>query len=460
MANEITSSTTSTDQEKFVASELIRRSYLRLVAAGVCEKVKQKKGTGKTAYFIRYKRMFVPLTTLTEGTDPANSTFTVDSFTVTLDQWGDIITMTDVAELTTLHPLLQNALELLADNAQRVIDREIQIVWFTGTNVQYGDSSVTSRRTITAAMKISDTLINKAYVTLVDTGVPSRFGPENRDAKATGPMPGNVMGGSHYVGICGPQVMADIRQAGTSLGTWASAMVYQGKINLYNAEVGTWLGIRWVETNFIPKLTILGNTTAAVVSTNAFGTDTPVVTAVDGGGTLNSATTFFFKVTRKDKLRGFEEYISIAHSMASTATANNESFTFNFSGLTEGYVYNLYFDTVATGGTGTDATLGLVSANIEVGTTVTVTAVASAANGTPPDNVNTTGTPVIHPVYFFGNKACYWVGLQDLQVMMTKDESIIGNVLKLKRAIGYKLMAKAMIADQTRLLRLEVASTY
>lgn len=459
MAGEITSSTTSTDQEKFVASELIKRSYLRLVAASVCDKVKQKKGTGKTAYFIRYKRMNVPLATLTEGSDPANSAMTLDSFTVTLDQWGDVITITDVAELTTLHPLMQQALELLADNAQRVIDREIQIVWFTGTNIQYGDSSVTSRRTITAAMKISDTLINKAVVTLVDAGCPQRFGPSNRDAKAVAAA-GSFSGMGHYLGICGPQVMADIRAASTSLGTWASAMVYQGKSGLYNAEVGTWLGVRWVETNFIPKLAILGNTTAAVVSTNAFGTDTPVVTAVDGGGTLTSATTYFFKVTRKDLTRGFEEGISIAHSMASTATANNESFTFNFSSLTAGYVYNLYFDTVQAGGTGTDATLGLVSANIAIGTTVTVTGVALAANGTPPDNVNTTGTPTIHPVYFFGAEACVWVGLQDLQVMMTKDESIIGNVLKLKRAIGYKFLAKCMIKDQTRLLRLEVASTY
>src|SRR3954469_7969743 len=123
MANEIVASTTATDQEKFVAAELIRRSYLRLVTASVCDKVKQAKGAGKIAYFIRYKRMFVPLGTITEGTDPANSTFEVDSVTVTLDQYGDVITMTDVAQLTTLHPLMQQAMELLADNAQRVMDR-------------------------------------------------------------------------------------------------------------------------------------------------------------------------------------------------------------------------------------------------------------------------------------------------------------------------------------------------
>ncbi len=462
MAGEITSSTTSTDQEKFVASELIKRSYLKLVAASVCDKVKQKKGTGKTAYFIRYKRMYVPVTTLTEGTDPANSSISIDNVTCTLDQWGDIITITDVAELTTLHPLMQQALELLSDNAYRVIDREVQIVWFTGTNVQYGDSSVSSRSTITAAMKVSDTIIHRARVTMTDAGVPPRFGPSRSNAQAVqqaNASPGGINGGNHYLAICGPQVMADVMQAGTSLGTWASAMVYQGKVNLYNAEVGTWLGCRWVETNFIPKITLLGNTTVGVSSTGSGGITGLVVTAVDGGGSLNSSTTFFWKVTRKDLLRGFEEAISIAHSTASTATSNNESFTFALPS-TAGYVYNVYFDTVATGGTGTDATLGLVASNQAAGTTVTVTNVGSASNGTAPANVNTTGTPTIHPIYFFGAEACSWVGLQDLQVMMTKDESYIGNVLKLKRAIGYKFMAKTVIKDQDRLLRVEVAASY
>jgi hypothetical protein len=193
-----------------------------------------------------------------------------------------------------------------------------------------------------------------------------------------------------------------------------------------------------------------------VVSGNAFGTDTPVVTAVDGGGTLTSATTYYYKVTRKDKLRGFEEYISLAHSTASTATANNESFTFDFSALTAGYVYNLYFGTSAA-----DADLKLHTANIAVGTTVTVTAVP-ASTTTPPDNTGFTGGAgiAIHPVFIHGANSTNWVGLQDLRVYLTKDESTIGNVLRLKRAVGYKFLGKAMIRNQNFMLRVEVASAY
>lgn len=458
MANEITASTTSSDQEKFLAAKLLARSHMRLVAASVCDKLEQPEGTGSTAYFVRYKRMFVPLTTLTEGTTPSNSTFSLETTNVTLDQWGDVITLTDVAQLSTKHPLLNQAMDLLADNAQRVIDREVQIVWFAGTNVMYGDASVTTRATVTAAMKASDTIIHKARVSLIDDGVPPRDGPAKQDAKAEQAQ-STFTRGSAYVGICGPQVMGDIMQAGTSLGTWASTAMYNQADKLYKAEVGTWLGIRWVETNFIPKINILGNTTAAVASTNAFGTNTPVVTAVDGGGSLTSGATYFYKVTRKDKLRGFEEDISIAHSTAAAATGNNESFTFNFTGLTAGYVYNLYFDKTAAGGTSADSNLGLVQANIAVGDTVTVTA-ASSSTTTAPANVNTTGTPTIHPVYILGAEACNWVSLQNLQVLLSKPGATTDDPLNQRRTVGYKFMAKAMIRDQDRILRVELASSY
>lgn len=452
MANEITASTTSSDQEKFLAAKLLARSSLRLVASSVCDKLDQPEGTGSTAYFVRYKRMFVPMTTLTEGTTPANSTFSLETATVTLDQWGDVITLTDVAQLSTKHPLLNQAMELLADNAQRVIDREVQIVWFAGTNVLYGDASVTTRATITTSMKASDTILHKARVSLIDDGVPPRDGPAKQDAKAEGA--GTFTKGSAYVAVCGPQVMADIMQASTSLGSWASVSMYNSAERLYKAEVGSWLGIRFVETNFIPKITLLGNGTAAVASGNAFGTNTPVVTAVDGGGTLTSATTYYYKVTRKDKLRGFEEDISIEHTTASAATANNESFTFNFTGLTAGYLYNIYFGS-STG----DANLKLVSTgNHAVGDTVTVTAV-SASTTTAPANVVSTGNTV-HPVYILGADACNWVSLSNLKVMLSKEGATTDDPLNQRRTIAYKFFAKAMIRDQDRLLRLELASSY
>lgn len=455
MANEITSVTTSTDQEKFLAAKLLNRSLLKLVAASICEKVQQPKGTGLTAYFVRYKRMNVPVSSLSEGVDPSNSTFSLEQVTVTLDQWGDVLTLTDVSQLTTKHPLVQQAMELLSENAQRVIDREVQLVWLAGTNVQYGDGSVSSRSTITSGMKISDTILHKAYVNLVDAGAPPREGPAGGVLVAQ--AQGQYLNGRSYVAVAGPQVIRDVMATSTSFGSWVSVASYQNAKALYNAEVGTWLGFRFVETNFIPKFSMYGNTTAAVTpgASDSFGSGTPGVLGVATGGNL-AAGTYPLKVTRKDLLRGFEEAISLEHTVVVGGTTVG-SIAFVMPS-TSGYVYNVYLGAAGTAGSG-DANLKLVSANIAASGTLLVTAVPSSTV-TAPANVNTTGTPVIHPVYIHGAMSCAWVGLQDLKMMVTGDQPTTDNPLMLRKKLGYKYLAKSVILDQTRLLRLEVASAY
>lgn len=470
MANEITSSTTSSDQEKMLAVRLLRRATLNLVAASICDYEKQREGTGLTAYFIRYERMNVPLTALTEGTAPSNSTFSPTAVTVTQSQWGDVVTLTDVAELTTNHPLLNTAIELLSDNAQRVMDREIQLVWLTGTNVVYGDGTVTARASVTSSMVLNSDLLMRVDTILSGYGARPRgspstsiilAGPDGSGAQdkpsgakdvASGSSSGGLRNGRTWVAIMGPQPANEIQRPSTNLGTWVSAATYANQEDIYNGEVGMVHGTRIVKTNFIPQFARLGNDTAAVASGAAFGTNTPVVTAVDGGGSLTSATTYYYKVTRKKLTRGFEEDISLEHSTASTATGNNESFTFDFSGLTAGYVYNLYFGS-ATG----DSNLKLHTANIAIGTTVTVTAVSSSTTTAPP---NTAASVVVHPVYFHGAESCKWVGLQNMRVYLSKMEPTTHNPLLQIRTVGYKFMGATMIANQYFMLRAEVASTF
>jgi len=450
MANEITRSGVSNGAEKFLAAKLIKNASLKLVAASFCEKVPQPKGHDTTAYFIRYKRMNVPVAALSEGVAPSNSTFELEQFSVTLDQWGDVLTLTDIAELTTKHPLMEQATKLLADNAQRVIDREVQIVWLANTNVQYADASVAARASLTSSLKLTDAVIQRARISMADAGAPAREGPSEELVKGN-EKGGRALGAAAYVAVCGPQVMGDVIAQASSTGSWSSVAIYQNAKALYTAEVGTWLGVRFVETNFIPKFNLLGNSTAAVSSGGSAGITGMVITAVDGGGSLTSATTYYFKITRKSLLRGFEEDISIEHSMSSASTANNESFTFAFPS-TAGYVYNLYFGS-ATG----DSNLKLHSQNNAAGTTATVTAVPSSTT-TAPANPPSSGATV-HPVYVHAAESCKWVGLQDLKTYITggTDSS---NPLAQYRKVGYKFMAKTLVPDSTRLLRIEVCSAF
>lgn len=461
-ANGISSTTTTTDQNKFLVYKMISRNRLRVVAASICDKMKMQEGAGLTAYFIRYQRMNVPVATLTEGVAPSYNTLgSIQQVTVTMDQWGDVLLLTDVTQLTTNHPIVDIAIQLLADNAQRVMDREVQLVWLANTNVYFGDGTVTTRRTVTSGMVISDTIITQAMVTMEDAGVTPRGGPSGDEIEVSNAasVSPTMRGGLHFLGVAGPHVINEIRKLGTNFGSWVSVMTYQNAKALYNGEVGEWNGVRWVTTNFIPKFTALGNSTEAVSDGAAFGTGTPTVTETATGGSLNKNATYSFKVTRKDLQRGFEEAISYTHTHATTnAGSNTYKLTFAFP-ATAGYVYNIYFDTVQAGsGAGAaDTALKLVYSNIAAGASQDVTAIASSG-ATAPDH-NASGK-TIHPVYIIGEEACNWVGFQELKTYVSTDLATLTNPLVQLKTVGYKFMGKAMVRDATRILRLELCSTY
>lgn len=448
-----TTSTMSYDREKFLAAQLVSRSMIRMVAASLCDKVTQPEGTGETAYFVRYKRMNLPMAELADdGADPANSSFGLEEYTATPDEWGDVVTITARLVRATSHPIMQKAMDLLADNAARVMDREIQVVWLAGTNVRYGDGSVASRATITSNMTLNETTILAARVQMVDAGVPPK-GMKSKDAFATAAS-GTFTGPSLYVAVAGPQVLADISRPSTAFGTWAAVGTYGDAKRFSNFEVGIWMNIRWVETNFIPKFTLLGNSTTAVADGADMGLTGFLVNPLSGTGALSASTTYYWKVTRKDLLRGFEEAISIIHSTATGASEENMEFTMP---STAGYVYNVYF-----GASASDAALFIVSENLAASGTYSVAAVPSTG-ATAPANINVTADvspSTVHVVYIHGDESCKWLGFWNTKFYITKDESTIGNVLRRKRSIGYDFFGKACLQDQTRLLRLELASTF
>lgn len=446
----MTSSGLSTDQEKFLVGKLLDRSYLNLVMGSLCDKLQMREGAGKTAYMVRYKRMNVPMATLTEGSSGTSSTFTLEEVTVTLDQWGDWLEISDVAQLTTKHPVMQQAQLLLADNAARVMDREICVVLLAGTNVIFGDGSVTDRQSINETMTISDGLLKDARAQLANDGAPA-YGSPAGDAKE---VASGFSRGQGYILVCGPEIVNDISSPSVSYGTFVSYANFNDSSKLLTAEVGKWLNFRVLETNFIPRFTRLGNTTIANASGSGFGVTGLTVTVSNGAGTLANSTSFAYKVTRKDLLRGFEETISIIHTTSTGAA--DDTFTFVLPS-TVGYVYNVYFD--KTSASTTDAGLGLVSANNAASSTVTVLAVATGAQ--PPGSVgSSTNTTIslIHPVFIVAQSALAWCGFYKPKMMLSPNTATKDDPLAQKRTIGYKFFGKAVIKDQTRLLRLEVAN--
>lgn len=452
----ITNTTVAYDQDLYLNKKVLARSLINCVMGSLCDQDTMREGAGLTAYMVRYARMSVPLAKLTEGTTPTASSFSLEQVTVTLDQWGDWVQLTDVAQLTAKHPLVDQATKLLADNAARVMDREITLVMLAGTNVQYGDGSVTTRKTITADMKMGNRILQKSRVTMVDNGAPPMGGPSG-DARQIAAR-GNFQNGQAYVLVCGPQVTGDLMEPSTALGHFAPVAMYANAKALYNAEVGTFLGHRIVESNFLPKFTTLGNSTAAVIDGGTMGITGCVVSLVTTGGSLTSSTGYFLKVTRLDIKRGFEEAITIEHTLTTTSSGDNESVTVALPS-TAGYAYNVYF-----GATTGDSNLKLVNSTpAALSTTVTITAVPSSSI-TAPASLRSSGDgsdpATIYPCFVVAQEALNWTGFYKAKFLTTGNGPEKYDPLAQFRTVGYKFFGKAVIKDQTRLLRVEVASTY
>ena len=62
---------------------------------------------------------------------------TITTVTAVAEQWGAVVTITDVAELTIKHQPLQKAIMLLGIQAAETIDRVIFNVLMGGTTVFY-----------------------------------------------------------------------------------------------------------------------------------------------------------------------------------------------------------------------------------------------------------------------------------------------------------------------------------
>lgn len=409
----VSSTTTGVDQGKYIAEKLIARSEQLHRLPQMCSPNALPDGNGRTVEFIKYNRTEIVVDKLVEGVTPNEVGLSVGKQAITADQWGMYMTLTDVVEVTTKHPVFNEAVNLLGDAMARMADQQVTDVLCAGTNVQFYDGSRANRGAILGTDTFVPLVLNKARVDFIDAGVPARDG-------------------TYYTAIMGPQVEGDIFADGSPGGFLETAKL-QNQEDLESGTVGAWIGFKFVRTNFIPKFTRLTTVGAPVAG---------------AGGAL--AGTVYHKVTRKSLMRGFEEDIAVE---GNTVMAANNRLTFTMPG-TAGYVYNIY------GGTATgDANLFLVRENAIAGAVVVIDGLTGAgltAPATPAAGVT------VHPVLVFGSDCLDKVEINSLNVkgMITKKESTDTDPLQQRRKMGSKWMDKSGIRDQTRFKRIELASKF
>jgi len=259
--------------QKIVAKELIDILKQKLLWYKTSKITPVTKGSNsKTVIFRGFNRLSLALTPLSEGVTPAGQNLTMNSVTAVLSQYGDFTIITDVAEFLYDRSLIKDASDVLGVQATEVIDTVIMNVVGAGTNVVYGDGSVSTRATVTTAMKLTTTLITRDIRFL-----------ERNNVEKFGAMP---IIGSAYALVGHPDVMYDLRLdtnfiSAVNYSSPTPSNEYRG--DLFTGELGYWQGARIISTTMSPVYVGAGQSSQNVYGVICFGKGAYAVSEFQGG---------------------------------------------------------------------------------------------------------------------------------------------------------------------------------
>jgi len=434
----------SADIEAYIADETLPLTRKQLVVYQFGDPLELPKGRGTTYTATRYLRIPLPFAPLSEGVPPIGETMSIQQVTAVAQQWGDKVTITDVAELTIKHPLFKKATELVGLQVAETLERNSFNTLMAGTQVNYVNSRG-ARASLVTGDVINPTEITRAYAMMYNLGAPRYNGDEMTDTKLKADAGGakasaNPRTMPHYVSVMHPFVAADLRQDSKVSQAWS----YSDINRLYNFEAGEWNGIRFCESNMVPSFTGVTALTTGAGTTGSYATGTYPV-----------------QVTASDTQNQFESRIYIASTQA--LVGPNGSITIALPSLA-GFTFNVYVGAV---GTTILSNLGLSlqgpqsgplvgqATQLAGGQTVTITGpgVAQTPPAAPANGLT------VYPTFIFGRGAYGQVVLDNVKFTYLKDADK-GDPLNQLRVVGWKCFYGTLIENQQFFMRIESLSAF
>ena len=438
-----TASQFSSDIEAYIADQTLPLARKQLVVYQFGDPLTLPKGRGTAYTATRFERIPLPYTTLSEGVPPVGQSMSISQVSATAQQWGDKVTITDVAELTIKHPLFKKAIELTGLQVAETLERNTYNNLMAGTQVNYVNSRG-SRASIVAGDVLNIHEINRAVGALNTIGAPRYMGDEQTDTKVSAQAGGakasaNPRSLPHYVSVMHPLVEQDMRENSTVVTAWS----YSDINRLYNNELGELSGVRFCRSNMVPTFTGV----AQINGTN--GT----------AGALATGT-YYIKVTASDTQNQYESRIyQVSTSISVTGPTGSISVVLP---ALSGYTYNVYVGT-----TTSPTTLGLTAAGptsgpmqgqaVQLAPGQTVVITNTGASQTPPAAPATGVT--VYPTYIFGRGAYGQVMLDDIKTSYLKDADK-SDPLNQLRVVGWKAFYGTLIQNQSFFMRIESSSAF
>ena len=257
----------STQLRTYYDRELLENADAQKVHDQFAMKRSIPKNGGQTISWRRMDRLAAATTPLTEGTTPIGSKLNMTEIKATLKQYGAYYMLSDWLQLTAPDAILTEAVDNLGENAGQTLDILAREALMLGTNVVYGDGSVTVRSGVTSDMKPSLDGYKNCVRILKRHNAP-RF--ENNT----------------YVAIIHPDTWYDVATEIEDIYKYTET----GTAKIFKGELATYQGIRFVESTNAKIFAKAGATNAGdnlaqdvyadvVLGKNAFGASN-----IAGGG--------------------------------------------------------------------------------------------------------------------------------------------------------------------------------
>ena len=267
--NATSASGMSAEMKTFYEKRLIDQAEPALVHDQFGDPYPIPANGGKNIEFRKYDSLPKATTPLTEGVTPDGQTMNVSTVTAEVKQYGGWVPITDTLQLTAIDNNIVQATKIIASQAGRTLDTIVRDVLAGGTNVIYApkigeggaETPVTSRATLDATCQLTSDLIARAATQL--------------KAMNADPI------GTSFVGIIHPYVAYELRRDPD----WIDVHKYAQPDEIYNGEIGTLHGVRFVETREAKIWKGTGCPAGlAVFSTLILGAHAYGSTEIEGGG--------------------------------------------------------------------------------------------------------------------------------------------------------------------------------
>ena len=259
-ANTTEKGSLSAEMKTFYDKNLLRYTKPHLVHDQFGQTRNIPKNGGKRIEFRRFEQLPKALTPLTEGVTPEGQTMTVTKQEAEVKQYGGFVSLSDQISMTAIDNVVVEATTAIGNQAGSTLDTISREALNAGTNVQYAEGQVSSRSELTAEMKLTVKAIKMAVRAL----------KVQNTAKING----------HYVAIIHPDCAYDI----TEDPRFIEVVKYKNPERIFNGEIGTLEGVRFIETTEAKKFTNAGASGIDVYSTLLLGENAYATTKIEGGG--------------------------------------------------------------------------------------------------------------------------------------------------------------------------------